>query len=108
MPLSREDAKAEALAYIADNNADGRYDDVLQKVAEDAVDIGLLRYEGVGLYQLQKSLDRYNELLAGDAEALLDIDVPSVTSARDDILAAIKSAEDFRANPLVYMIRKEG
>lgn len=107
MPLSREDATAEAMAYIAENNADGRYDTVLRAVAADAVDIGLLRYEGVGLFNLQKSLDRYNVLLAGDAEALLDIDVPSVTAARDNVLAAIRSAEDFRANPVVYMIRKD-
>lgn len=107
MPLSREDAKAEALAYISENNADGRYDDILQKVAEDACDIGLLRYEGTGLYQLERSLERYNSLLAGTSEQLLDIDVPSVTSARDNTLAAIKAAEDFRANPIVYAIKKD-
>lgn len=107
MPLSREDARAEAMAFIAENNSDGRYDDVLQKVAEDAVDVGLLRYEGTGLFQLQKSLDRYNDLLAGDEVALLDIDVPSVTSARDNTLAAIRAAEDFRANPIVYVTRKD-
>jgi hypothetical protein len=100
------ESTTEALAYIAENNADGRYDDLLARIAESegegAIELGLMRFSGGGLDLLRRTLEGYDEKLAGDE--IGDAEREALLSARRNIVESIAQAETAVANPVIYVV----
>lgn len=98
------DSTTEALAYIADNNGDGRYDEVLARVAEGGVKVGIMRFQGKGLDLLRETLAGYDAKLAGDA--ISEFEREALLKARSNLCENIAQAEAAVANPVIYLVDK--
>lgn len=101
------EAERAALDYIAENNADGGYDDVLEAFNTGTVSIGLLAFKGEGLPALRYEQNRLYNLLQGRPHELLDVDVPAVTKAHARYTELIAQTEHAVANPVIYVLKKE-
>ncbi|USN14993.1 hypothetical protein PAPPERLAPAPP_00660 [Brevundimonas phage vB_BpoS-Papperlapapp] len=104
---SPTESEQDALDYIAANNADGRYNDVLARYQAGDISLGLLAFKGVGIASLRREQNRLYNLLQGSPAERLDIDVEAITKAHQQITETIAKAEDVVANPVVYALRKD-
>lgn len=105
--LTPTDAEQAALDYIAENNADARYDAVLASFNAGEVSIGLLAFKGESIASLRYEQNRLANLLQARPADRLDIDVEAVTQAHQQVTENIAKAEAAVANPVVYAVRKD-
>lgn len=104
---SASESEQDALDYIAANNTDGRYNEVLERYAAGAVSLGILRFKGESIAALRREQNRLYNLLQGRPAERLDIDVEAVAKAHAQVSDTIAKAEAAVRTPVIYALKKE-
>jgi hypothetical protein len=105
MAKSVEASRKAALAYIAQRNGNGQFDDVLYALAEGRLDVGLIEYDGEDIAEIEARIREIDRKLQAPPAERLDSRIDALKAERTRLAETVLVARHFVANPILYTMK---